>query len=60
MELKIRIKDSERKLEREYLIYEPVTFVDTDPIIMKCVQELVEEFKGEPEDIQVRALMVMR
>lgn len=60
IELVITIKDDERKLTRDFLIYEPVTFIDSDPVIMRCVKEAVEEFKGEPEDIKIKATMVMR
>lgn len=60
VELTITIKDEERRLQKEFLIYEPITFVDNDPIIMKCVNDVIEEFKGEPEDIKVKAIMVFR
>jgi len=60
VEIKVKIKDDERKLEREFLIYDPVTFVESDPIIKKCVDETVEEFQGEPDDIVVRAMMVLK
>lgn len=58
VELKITIKDEERKLQKEFLVYEPFSLEWSDPIIMKCVKEVKEEFKGESTDIKVRALMV--
>ena len=60
VELKVTIKDFERKLDREFVIYESFTFDETDPIISQCVDELVKEFKGDPEDIIVKAMMVYR
>lgn len=61
LELTITVKDEEkRKLTREFLVYEPVTFVESDPVINKCVKEILAEFKGEPEDIKVKAMMVLR
>lgn len=60
VELSITIKDSERTLKKEFLVYEPVTLVEDDPIISQCIKEVVEEFKGEPDDIRVRALMVFK
>ena len=58
-ELNITIRDSERKLQKDFLIYESFTFVDTDPIITKCIKEVVDEFKGEPDDIRIKAKMVI-
>jgi len=61
IELTITIKDEEkRKLTKEFLVYEPVTFTETDPTIDKCLKELLEEFKGEPDDIKIRATMILR
>lgn len=61
IELIITIRDEEnRKLSKPFLIYEPVTLVDNDPIIVKCLKELLEEFKGEPDDIKLKAIMVLK
>lgn len=60
IELVVTLKDEERTLKKEFLIYEPVTLVEDDPIIMQCIEEVLDEFKGEPDDIKVRALMVFR
>lgn len=60
IELTVTIKDAERKLTKDFNIYEMVTFVDTDPVIAKCVQEVIDEFKGEPEDIKIKAIMVLK
>lgn len=61
VEISITIKDEEkRRLTREFLIYETVTMMPEDPVIMKCLEECLEEFKGEPDDIKVKATMVLR
>lgn len=60
-ELVVSIKDSEGKtIKKPFLIYEDFTWSEKDPVIMQCVKELLEEFKGEVEDIKVRALMVIK
>lgn len=60
-ELTITIKDEEkRKLSKAFLLYEPVTLTETDPVIDKCLKEVLEEFKGEPEDVKIRATMVLK
>lgn len=61
VELTITIKDEEgRKLSRPFLIYETITLTMEDPTIDKYVKELLEEFNGEPDDIKVKALMVLK
>ena len=61
IELTITIKDEEdRKLSKPFLIYEPVTLVEDDPIIQQCLKELLEEFKGRPDDVKLKATMVLR
>lgn len=60
IELKITIRDDERKLTKDFNIYDRVTFVDDDPIIAQCIKEVRDEFKGEPEDIRIKATMVLK
>lgn len=61
LELTITIKDDEkRKLSKTFLIYEDVTLRDDDPIIKACLKELIEEFKGIPDDVRVKAIMVIK
>lgn len=60
VELRIMVKDEERKLTKDFNIYDRVTLSDSDPVISRCLKETLEEFKGEPEDIQVKATMVLR
>lgn len=60
IELVITIKDSEKTLRKEFLIYEPVSMCMDDPHIVRCVNSLREEFKGTPDDIKVKASMVLQ
>lgn len=65
VELTITIKDEEgKKLSRPYLIYEDVILKPSnpmaDPQISAFVKELLEEFEGEPDDIKLRATMVLK
>lgn len=61
VEISITIKDEEKKrLVKPFLIYEPITLTETDPIIQKCVQECLQEFKGEPDEIKIRAVLILR
>ena len=58
IELTVILKDEERTYKHKFLIYEDVTFVDTDLTINECVKEACENFQGEPEEIRIQALMV--
>jgi hypothetical protein len=60
VEITITLKDEEsRKLVREYLVYEPVTMDQSDPVIERCLNETLAEFKGKPDDVRIKALMVL-
>lgn len=52
-EISVTIKDEERKLKKSFLEYESYTVDENDPIIRKCIEETVQEFQGEPDDIKV-------
>jgi hypothetical protein len=56
IELTVTIKDDERKLTKQYNVYEDVTFAEHDPILMKYIKEARDEFQGEPDDIVVKAM----
>lgn len=60
VELNVTIKDSEKRLSKDFLIYEEIKMSLEDPIIEKCVKEVLEEFNGEPEDIKVKALLILQ
>ncbi len=51
--ISVRIKDSEKSLKKDYLIYEQVIVDQEDPIIKECIEELLKEFNAEPDNIYV-------
>lgn len=60
IELSIMIKDDERKLTKDFTLYEIITLDPSDPTIANCLKEVRNEFKGEPEDIKIKATMVLK
>ena len=63
--LRITIKGTERKkLIEEYdidlLVDKPVTMERDDKTINKYLKILLDEFKGEPEDIIITSTMVLK
>lgn len=64
IELTITIKDSEcKKMSNTWLLeseYEPVTMNREDPIIQKHLKELLDEFKGEVDDIKIKTCMIIK
>jgi primosomal protein N' len=63
--LKIVIKGTERKkLSEEYDLDSfadaPVTMQKEDPTINKYLKILLDEFKGEPEDIIITTKMILQ
>lgn len=52
-EICVTIKDSEKTLRSKYLIYEVYTVEENNPTIQKCVEQTLENFDGEPDQIIV-------
>lgn len=60
-ELKIIIKDAEgKKLSVPFNVYESFNFSENDPVLKGYIQEALKEFKGEPDDIIVKAQMTVK
>ncbi len=61
-EIVVTCKDDESSLKQKFLIYEPFTFVQDDPIMMECIQSAKSNFKSDSDDIdiRVRCLMVVQ
>lgn len=59
-EVTVVLKDSERTYRQKFLIYEDFCLHPDDLVIKACVQSARKNFEGEPEDVQVRTLMVVR
>jgi len=61
VELTIIIKDAEKKkLSLPFIIYEKFSLSDDDPLLKKHIEEALKEFKGEPEDIIVKAQKIFK
>jgi len=60
IELKVVCKDSERKLTKDFLLYDPVTFQINDPVLKTYVDDSKNEFHGEPDDIYLNAKMIWK
>lgn len=61
VEICITIKDEEKKrFSNSFLVHEAITLSGDDPFIQQCVKECLQEFKGEPDEIKVRAVLILR
>jgi len=58
--IEVSIKGEERKYKRQFLVYESFMMDENDPIITQCIKETVDEFKGEPDDVKLKACMVFK
>lgn len=59
-ELTVILKDVERSYRQKFLVYEDFCLEPDDAVIGACIALAKKNFDGEPEDIQVRVLMVVR
>lgn len=60
-ELQVTIKDSERTLRQQFLLYDKVEIDPMGPIdpkIKECIDETAKSFDGEPDDIILKLTMV--
>jgi hypothetical protein len=60
IELTVVFKDEERSYRHKFLLYETFTMSPNDPVITQCINEALEGFQGEPEDIKIQTLMVLQ
>ena len=51
--ISIRIRNSEKKLTKDHLIYEPTELNTDDPIIKTLLNDAVSEFGDDPEKISI-------
>jgi hypothetical protein len=57
VEVSVIVKDSERRLKKDYVEYEEFTMKIDDPVIKKLVESTLAEFNGTPESVQVKVCM---
>ena len=59
-ELSVTVKGIESSYKQKFLVYDQFCFDEEDPVIKDCIKEALSNAKIEPEDIKVRALMVVK
>lgn len=52
-EILVTVKDENKSLKYKFLIYEPLSTSDDDPIIKDCVEKSVKNF-GEADELDIR------
>ncbi len=58
--IKIHIKNSEKKLTHDHLVYQRIELDKDDPIIKNLLDECVKEFGEDPEKISVTCTLVVQ
>lgn len=53
-ELTVIPKDSDRTYRQKFLVYATYYVCDTDPEILRCIEEAKKNFDGEPEEITIK------
>jgi hypothetical protein len=48
------MRNSEKTLRSKYLLYEPYTVNQEDPIIQGYIAKSLHEFGSEPDDVKIR------
>lgn len=54
-EVTVTIKGEDCTYKEKFLVYETVTFSLDCPILSACVEKAKQGFRGEPEDIIIKA-----
>lgn len=58
--LVVILKDDERTYRKKFLCYdEEITVSENDKYIKQCIQEALEDFQGEPDDITIQITMTL-
>ena len=60
VEVKVTVKNPEKTLSKDFLIYEPLVLDENDPMLHGYIEETVKEFNDEPDSVKVRAVMVIQ
>lgn len=60
VELTVTIKGEDSSYKQKFLLYEAFQLTSNDKIIKTCVEEALAKAQIEPEDIKIRALLVIR
>ena len=54
-EISVVIKDEDRTFRRKFLVYEPIELSGKCVQLQEMVQTTIDEFKGSPDEIVVKA-----
>ncbi len=57
-EITVTLKADERRYKEKFLCYEPISLNMEDATLADCVATARAGFKGEPEEIVIKATMV--
>ena len=57
-EITVTLKDEERTYKEKFILYDLVMFTTDCPILKACVEKAKEGFKGNPDEILVKATAV--
>lgn len=57
VEVTVILKDSERTFRQKSLCYERIRLDPRDATIQRLIQEAMENFQGEPDDISIKCSM---
>jgi hypothetical protein len=59
VELTVVIKGSDSTYRQKFLVYETVTMAYDCPRIAECVKEAKESYRGDIDDVLIRASMTL-
>jgi hypothetical protein len=60
VEITIILKDEERTFKQKFLCYEALTLDPENRVLKEFIKQACDSFKGSPEDIVVKASMVVQ
>lgn len=56
-ELTVYVKNEEKKLTKDHLIYETFSVADDDPVIVECKNKAIAEFQDIPDKVRIKITM---
>jgi hypothetical protein len=60
IELTIIIKDEEKTLKQKFLSYNSINLNTDDSYLKECVDNVIKQFMGTPEDIIIKTNMIWK
>lgn len=55
IEVTITVKDDSQTLREKFTVHEPIQLSIDDPILKRLIEDTVGKFKGQPEEVIVKA-----